>query len=373
MTLLKSIAAALQRGLVACVMLGLVLQGCATPVTNEAGDSCVPFRAGLQRIVDQYNQNITQNVAGGVLTGVAAGIAIGAASGDVGLGALIGGIAGGIAGAAKGYYENKQAQAANNAELRIAISNDIGQATGFVRSVAADTTRLNQCRLNQLAQLRGRILAGGNGPAERQELESIRRRIQQDQELIQQVVGDVTAGQEIYGDAFAQSRNIGTGQVTPRAAVYRPLIQGGTGGSSASGATFVRAGTVRSTAYATTSSNVRSGPGTGYGKIGGVSRGQSIGVVSGTPGSGWVEINFGGRQGYIAGRLLSTSRPSNPSPAPAPTPAATNLPVVNVSTRPQGANEVDTLAIETKELEAQSTAQKAYLENEVDSIQALLE
>ncbi|MEM1342974.1 MAG: SH3 domain-containing protein [Pseudomonadota bacterium] len=355
-------------------VLAVVVQGCAVPVTNEAGDTCVPLRAGLSRIVERYNENLTANIATGAVTGAVAGAGIAAASGgDVGVGLLIGVIAGGLAGAAKGYYENKAAQADNNVELRRAISSDIGTATGYVRTVTADVTRLNSCRLDQLQRLRARVVSGGQGPAEARELANIRRRIGQDQELIAQVVGDVTAGNEIYGEAFARSREIGTGQVAVRSAAYRPRIVGGTRSSGGGGGpAFVAAGPVVSTAYATRSSNVRSGPGQNNAKIGGLASGQSVGVVSGTPGRGWVEINFGGRQGFVFGSLLSTSRPRRAAPAPAAAPVSTSLPVVQVSSRPQGANEADQLLLEAKDLEAGSQAQAAYLNDELNSIDALL-
>jgi len=74
------------------------------------------------------------------------------------------------------------------------------------------------------------------------------------------------------------------------------------------------------TAHRVTTSwlNVRSGPGTGYGIVGGAP-GDSWWAVIGSDGA-WRQINYGGGAYWVHGDYLSTSGGSSPAPAPAPPP-----------------------------------------------------
>lgn len=91
-----------------------------------------------------------------------------------------------------------------------------------------------------------------------------------------------------------------------------------TGSSSASTSTNTNSGTtttttsVSKTVYVTASSlNVRSGPGTSYSVIGGLSNGKSVSVV-GTS-NGWYKIQYGSGYGYINSSYTSSSAPSSSS------------------------------------------------------------
>ncbi|MEO0819730.1 MAG: SH3 domain-containing protein [Pseudomonadota bacterium] len=365
MSAIRAIAALWRRAIGLLLVSAVLLQACATLPTDEAGDTCAPLRQPLKQIVQQYNERILRDTLTGAALGALTGLTLAAiVGGDLAVGAAVGGVAGGIAGAANAYYTNKQQKFTNNADLRRAIASDITQSTGNVREVTAATTRLNQCRLGQITDLRGRIEAGANGPAERQTLADIRRRIEQDQKLIAEVVGDVGTGNQVYTKAFAQSREIEEGRVARRAERYEPRL---------TQPTITRAGKPRSFAYARKGVNVRSGPGRNHGRIGSLVSGQRIGVVSGALGSGWVEVAYGGRQGFVAGSFLGSSPPASASTQTAKAPPAAELPVVRVNSAPQGSNEMDTLLIAAKDMEAGSEAQADTLFAEMDSVGALLE
>jgi cell wall-associated NlpC family hydrolase len=59
------------------------------------------------------------------------------------------------------------------------------------------------------------------------------------------------------------------------------------------------------TAAATTTVNIRSGPGTSHAVVGGLVRGQRISTTS-RPRAGWVAVAFAGRRAYVASRYLDS-------------------------------------------------------------------
>ncbi|MGF1658878.1 MAG: glycine zipper domain-containing protein [Rubrimonas sp.] len=219
-----AVSRALRGGLAALLAVSMTLQGCATVPVNDVADTCAPNRAPLAAIVEQYNERFKVNVAGGAAAGAAAGAAIGAARGNLLAGLLIGAATGALAGAAVSYYNNQQQKYQNQADLRRAIDGDIRAAKNDVGSVASAVTRLNQCRLNQLADLRKRVQGGARGEAEAAQLATIRRWMDDDRKLIETVVGDFADGNSIYTDAYAQSRQIDKDRVAPRVARYQPKV-----------------------------------------------------------------------------------------------------------------------------------------------------
>ncbi len=75
------------------------------------------------------------------------------------------------------------------------------------------------------------------------------------------------------------------------------------------------------TVWATDYLNVRSGPGTDYKRIGGVSKGAAMGRT-GVTDNGWSRIQYNGGEAYVYSEYVTTTQPAPaPAPAPAPTPA----------------------------------------------------
>ena len=67
----------------------------------------------------------------------------------------------------------------------------------------------------------------------------------------------------------------------------------------------------------TDSLNVRSGPGTSFSKIGSLSKGSKVEVIS--ENNEWSKINYNGKEAYVSSQYLSkiiTNKPSNPDVAP---------------------------------------------------------
>lgn len=101
--------------------------------------------------------------------------------------------------------------------------------------------------------------------------------------------------------------------------VYGKYLTGG-GSSSTTPSTT----TTTKTVYVTASSlNVRSGPSTSYGVIGGLSKGSSASVV-GSSGS-WYKIKYGSGYGYISSSYTSSSAPSSGSTTPSDTPSSSSF------------------------------------------------
>lgn len=63
-------------------------------------------------------------------------------------------------------------------------------------------------------------------------------------------------------------------------------------------------------AHVTADLNVRTGPGTGYGRIGVVPRGGPVDILS--CGGGWCRIRYGGLVGYVSGNYLSRGYAGGP-------------------------------------------------------------
>lgn len=91
-------------------------------------------------------------------------------------------------------------------------------------------------------------------------------------------------------------------------------IESPTGEASAQGGAAVPAITYYEsprTMFATTSSRVRSGPGTGHEPVGTIPYGAEVAVLGEAPDGNWVYLEMGdGVRGFTAGRLLSASAPA---------------------------------------------------------------
>lgn len=79
------------------------------------------------------------------------------------------------------------------------------------------------------------------------------------------------------------------------------------------------------TVYATTTVNVRKGPGTSYEKVGSLSEGSNITrIATGT--NGWSKVIFGGETCYVSSEYLSTEKPTETTEA---TPVSSNRIIIN--------------------------------------------
>lgn len=67
--------------------------------------------------------------------------------------------------------------------------------------------------------------------------------------------------------------------------------------------------------YASTAVNVRSGPSTDFGRVGGLARGQAI-TATGQADTGWYEVLYGETKAFVSGKYLQEEKPAEPAPQP---------------------------------------------------------
>lgn len=69
--------------------------------------------------------------------------------------------------------------------------------------------------------------------------------------------------------------------------------------------------------YASAAVNVRSGPSTDFGRVGGLAKGQAI-AATGQADTGWYEVVYGETKAFVSGKYLQDEKPAEPAPAPQP-------------------------------------------------------
>jgi hypothetical protein len=183
----------------ACVVFATVMvSGCQTNSLskyNNPADACVTYRQPLI----QTEQDLNQPIAAGAMIGaVMGGLIGGLATGKAG-GAVAGAAMGAMAGGAMGYYESRQREAKNQAELLAAINNDAqGDATRF-SGLGGSVKALQNCRRQQVAQYaqqaKAKALTPEQGTAEKARILSA---IREDGDLITKVLGSVDSRVDTY-------------------------------------------------------------------------------------------------------------------------------------------------------------------------------
>lgn len=67
--------------------------------------------------------------------------------------------------------------------------------------------------------------------------------------------------------------------------------------------------------YASSAVNVRSGPSTDFGRVGGLARGQAV-TATGQADTGWYEVIYGEVKAFVSGKYLQDEKPAEPAPQP---------------------------------------------------------
>jgi outer membrane lipoprotein SlyB len=188
----------------------LVLSGCVqAPTAQELAmtrDECSSFRTPFTRISTERNARIERYAQIGAGVGLVLGAAIGEARNNNPLaGALVGAIAGGLIGAAGGYMSDLQRRSQTTAGLQRAINGDAARDLRETDELVQAMTRLNACRLNQIAQVERSVRAGGDRATATTQIRQIRRNVDLDNRVIRAVVGDLTRTRSLYIGALQQT------------------------------------------------------------------------------------------------------------------------------------------------------------------------
>ncbi|MDO4173371.1 MAG: SH3 domain-containing protein [Eubacteriales bacterium] len=104
--------------------------------------------------------------------------------------------------------------------------------------------------------------------------------------------------------------------------IYNKYLSNGSSSNPSSGTSSTPSTTSTSstTVYSTLSLNVRSGPGTKYGVVTTMSKGQSATKV-GVSGN-WYQVKVNGKTGYVSSKYVTTSKPSSSSTTATTTPSS---------------------------------------------------
>lgn len=86
--------------------------------------------------------------------------------------------------------------------------------------------------------------------------------------------------------------------------------------------------------------NVRSGPGSSYGKIGTLSSGAQVEILETQ--SGWYRINFNGKNGYVSSQYVTVTKTQQPAAEPQDTPQPTVQPEATPAPQPEAQPEQKT-------------------------------
>jgi hypothetical protein len=169
---------------VACLVLALLISGCANSLTGasfnttDPTDACRAQRQDLSAFQDYFTRAMFEGAAIGALSG---GLMGGLIGGDV-KGALIGAGAGAVVGGTVGYYSAKQrANSGDQAALTQSVYQDISTENTQIDGVAGAFNRLRDCRFRNAQSVKADYAAGRLTQAEAQnQLIVIRTRFQQD-------------------------------------------------------------------------------------------------------------------------------------------------------------------------------------------------
>ena len=189
----------------------VTLAGCQTTQTRDSmeakhfdpADPCQPIKTQIIATQDHFSVNI----GGGIAIGVIAGIITGLQSGDrkkVLKHALIGG----LTGAAAGYLKGKLEQAQSREELREAINSDVQRDTSKVTEMGSILRGLNECRQGQVVAMKQHFDDGSvTAEQTRGALQAVRASVQQDNMLIEDILGEVTERKGVYVASIGQVEN----------------------------------------------------------------------------------------------------------------------------------------------------------------------
>ena len=162
-----------------------------------------PMRSRLIGAQDHFSANIGGGIAIGVITGLITGLQ----SGDRDK-VLTHAIIGGLTGAAAGYLKGKLEQAQSREELRDAINSDVQRDTQKVTEMGSILQNLNECRRNQVAAVKRDFDDGGVTAQEtKAALQAVRASVHGDNNLIEEILGEVTERKGVYVASIGQVEN----------------------------------------------------------------------------------------------------------------------------------------------------------------------
>jgi len=292
-------------------LLSFSLSACVTsPMGGGDGTACSTERAKLTQSEDFFAEAIFRGVVGGAAAGALGGALIsGLTGGDVLTGALIGAGTGAVLGGAGAYWEAMNEQSRDRAQIAGQVSSDLARERSQIDRATTTFLQLRNCRFREAEKVKADFRAGLIDRATAQtRLDSIRRSFNEDVRIARQLGAKMDERQAQFETATVNLVEERPGLRQRWERTHQQRLAGVSSGAVPAG---------YEVGQTTGGSNIRSGPGTGYGKVGFAQAGETVYVTeSGTP--GWYKIRLDdGRDGYIFGNLVQMYGPGSAPPPPA--------------------------------------------------------
>ncbi|WP_299437246.1 SH3 domain-containing protein [uncultured Rhodospira sp.] len=278
------------------VATALVLGGCQTTnigsilpggYLSDKDDKCYAQRAALDSTGNTFETEVLRNV----LLGAGAG-ALGALLADEN--PFVGAGLGAAAALAGTLLYDLQRQTGNSVELTEAAIKGVREENTRIDLLLTRFEALRGCRYDEAQDIREALDAGRITRAVAEErMAAVRERYQEDVRQMERIASNISDRTEGYAAVYNQIAADNGGR---QLEVNAPRLSQGGG------------------ARVTRTANLRSGPGTQYDKVGRLTRGTRVTVLSSA--NGWSRIvNPNGGQAYIADFLIGRGRGAGPASA----------------------------------------------------------
>lgn|GEM_PF-3575248 len=351
----------------ALALAALVLQGCSGTMMRyhygDESDACFAFRDSLIAKQEAFDTQIREWTILGGAGGLAAGVVAVMATGNRNPLLLL---APALVGAVGGYLVAVNRQGVAQEELAAAVDADAATDRAALNQAAVAARGLADCRNEQMFALRQGIEAGSlSNAAAREQLTAIRRSIEGDREIVTTLLGRFADKVDIFAGGIAVAEEVEQDVVLAAVRDYRPTVVPAALPAPPAAPPAAPALTgPTTTMQASAGVNVRSGPSTTSRVVGTLAAGQTIETAGLAEGGTWYIVDFGGTRRYVHGTYLV------PPGTVVATPAA--APRVDTTQRPATRNEVEQLAVEQKEVAAESEARFDTLAADLEALSVLL-
>ncbi len=222
------------RRVTALTLSAALLSGCVTTRESRIGaddgsDACRPQLVALDSTGNHYAEDMMRGAAigaaGGAAIGALAGLATGGGRGsNIAAGAAIGAVAGGAVGAAGGYLRARQQQAADQAQLRMAVAGDLSTENAQLDRTQVAFNELMDCRFGTARRVREDLRAGRlSRPQAEEAMANLRARTQRDLELVRTLNARIaergaefdTAIEHVAPGAKEEARSVAAARAVP--------------------------------------------------------------------------------------------------------------------------------------------------------------
>ncbi len=362
-----------RRPVAAAAIAILFLQGCTGTMMRysygDQSDACFSFRDTLISTQEAFDTQIRDWTIIGAMGGLVAGVVTVMATGNRNPLLLL---APALVGAVGGYLVAVNRQGVEQEQLVAAVNADAATDRTTLNRAAEATRGLTDCRVEQMIAIRQGIEAGTMSTEEgRERLALIRKSIEGDREIVTTLLGRFGDKVDIFAGGIAVAEEVEQEVVLAGVRDYVPTVVDAPSArpSPSQPAPTPAVSGPTTTMQASTGVNVRSQPSTSGSVVGTLSAGQRVETAGLSDDGAWYVVEFRGAKRYVHRDYLATP---GTVVATADTTRQTAGPTVDQSRRPPTRNEVEQLAVEQKEVQAESEARFDTLAADLEALEVLL-